>query len=382
MNDSPQSKPSQFYFLGSGSGYFKIWIVNMLLIILTLGIYSAWATVRQRRYFYGNLELDGVSFDYLATPMMILKGRFIAIAFLILYAVFTEFFPIAGIGLAIILGLASPWIILNSMRFNARMSIYRNVRFGFDGSLKPLYIYLIGIPLIPMAIAGGLAAGIYFTQGESPMLFAAFGLGMFGFYLTIPLIQAKIANFYLNNVRFGQGRFEAEVTSGTYYMTYLKVLLFCIGLLVLAGIVVALIGGGIGELMSGDGGAPEGTVGLMVLAWIGILLFGIWVRAYVSARIRNYVFGSACLDQNIQMRSTVEVSALFTVLVVNFLLLILTLGFAFPWTAVRLARFKADNTQAIVSGDLAGYVSAQQENQTAIGDELGDAFDLGVDVAF
>jgi hypothetical protein len=36
-------------FTGSGGEYFRIWIVNLLLSIVTLGIYSAWATVRNRR---------------------------------------------------------------------------------------------------------------------------------------------------------------------------------------------------------------------------------------------------------------------------------------------------------------------------------------------
>jgi uncharacterized membrane protein YjgN (DUF898 family) len=39
-----------FEFRGTGGEYFRIWIVNLLLTILTLGIYSAWAKVRQLRY--------------------------------------------------------------------------------------------------------------------------------------------------------------------------------------------------------------------------------------------------------------------------------------------------------------------------------------------
>jgi len=67
--------------------YFKIWIVNILLTILTLGIYAAWATVRNNRYFYSNLYLDDNNFRYLAEPIQILKGRLIAIAVLVIYTV-------------------------------------------------------------------------------------------------------------------------------------------------------------------------------------------------------------------------------------------------------------------------------------------------------
>ncbi len=52
------SKIISFYFTGKASEYFKIWIVNGLLTVLTLGIYSAWAKVRTNRYMYGNLYLD------------------------------------------------------------------------------------------------------------------------------------------------------------------------------------------------------------------------------------------------------------------------------------------------------------------------------------
>ncbi len=65
-------------FTGSGREYFGIWIVNLLLSIVTLGIYSAWAKVRRTQYFARNTELDGARFDYHGDPMYILKGRLIA----------------------------------------------------------------------------------------------------------------------------------------------------------------------------------------------------------------------------------------------------------------------------------------------------------------
>ena len=37
-----------FRFHGNGAEYFRIWIVNFLLTLLTLGVYSAWAKVRKK----------------------------------------------------------------------------------------------------------------------------------------------------------------------------------------------------------------------------------------------------------------------------------------------------------------------------------------------
>ena len=69
-------------FTGNGTEYAKIYFVNLALTILTLGIYSAWAKVRNKRYFYGNTLLDQSSFEYHASPIQILKGRLLVVGLL------------------------------------------------------------------------------------------------------------------------------------------------------------------------------------------------------------------------------------------------------------------------------------------------------------
>src|SRR5262245_36210186 len=61
-----------FEFRGEWREYFRIWIVNVALTVLTLGVYSAWAKVRTQRYFYGNTRVAGRAFDYQAQPLPIL----------------------------------------------------------------------------------------------------------------------------------------------------------------------------------------------------------------------------------------------------------------------------------------------------------------------
>ena len=77
-NTNPTSNNNELSFSGSGKEFFGIWIVNVLLTICTLGIYSAWAKVRTVNYFYGNTKLGNSSFSYTANPVSILKGRIIA----------------------------------------------------------------------------------------------------------------------------------------------------------------------------------------------------------------------------------------------------------------------------------------------------------------
>ena len=82
-----------FEFRGNGGEYFRIWIVNLLLTIVTLGIYSAWAKVRRLRYFYGNTYLDGHSFEFHGRPLAILKGRLIVFAAYLVFAFSAQLKP-------------------------------------------------------------------------------------------------------------------------------------------------------------------------------------------------------------------------------------------------------------------------------------------------
>src|SRR5688572_20741131 len=112
-----------FEFRGSGSEYFRIWIVNLLLTIVTLGIYSAWAKVRRLRYFYGNTYLDGHSFEYHGLPMQILKGRLIVAAVYVVFVIFNNVAPILSMVVLLpLIFFGMPWIIVRARLFQMRMS--------------------------------------------------------------------------------------------------------------------------------------------------------------------------------------------------------------------------------------------------------------------
>ncbi|MBD3609160.1 MAG: DUF898 family protein, partial [Gammaproteobacteria bacterium] len=83
----------EFEFTGSGQEYFGIWIVNILLTILTLGIYGAWAKVRNRKYFYNNTRVADAAFDYHAKPIAILKGWAIVVGLLFTYQIMLNINP-------------------------------------------------------------------------------------------------------------------------------------------------------------------------------------------------------------------------------------------------------------------------------------------------
>ncbi len=114
--EQAQTETLQFSFNGSGGEYFKIWITNVFLTILTLGIYSAWAKVRRNRYFYGNTHLANTGFDYLAKPKNILKGRLLAFGVFVIYSVLVNFMPVLELPFAIVFLVLLPWLVVMSMR--------------------------------------------------------------------------------------------------------------------------------------------------------------------------------------------------------------------------------------------------------------------------
>jgi uncharacterized membrane protein YjgN (DUF898 family) len=143
----PIATPSihAFSFTGRASEYFGIWIGNVLLSILTLGIYSAWAKVRSKRYFYGNTLLAGYAFDYPAPPAQILIGRLLVVAFFALWTTAVQFFWwIDGIMLLVVLPLITPWAVVRALTFAARYSSHRNIWFEFHGTLREAFwVYLL-----------------------------------------------------------------------------------------------------------------------------------------------------------------------------------------------------------------------------------------------
>ena len=127
---APQ-EPVALRFTGQAGEYFRIWIVNLCLSVLTLGIYSAWAKVRRKRYFYGSTLLDVSAFEYTGNPVAILKGRLLVLAVFTIYSLAQNVLPLLSLAMLFGMFALMPWIVQRALQFNARNSLHRNVRFGF-----------------------------------------------------------------------------------------------------------------------------------------------------------------------------------------------------------------------------------------------------------
>jgi len=319
-----------FTFYGNGYEYFRIWIVNILLTIVTLGIYSAWAKVRNAQYFYGHTEVSGSRFAYLADPITILKGRIIAVLFFVAYSVVSNLFPIAGIVLSLILLIVLPWIVVRSLRFNRRMTAWRNIRFGFDGKI-----------------------------GEAVKAFILWPfLGVLTIGILMPLALYKQKEFIINNTRYGTAKFELSPCLKEFFMIFV----YAVVVLFIAGIIAWVVG--------------------LLFAPISPLVIAIayfYVFAYVSVRSANVLYNNSKIRQgNIGFHSFWEIVSYFKLIFFNSLFTLLTLGFFIPWAKVRTAIYKAEHLELVCNSDLDGFVAGEEEKISALGDEFGDVFDMEI----
>ena len=196
-------------FEGKAGEYFRIWIVNLFLSIITLGIYSPWGKVVNTKYLYQNLSIEGHRFDYIAEPIQILKGRLIAVFLLILVAVLSVYFPTVYLISFIILILLMPWILNRSLSFQLRMTTYRNVSFDFKGDYGNSFWYFLFLPF----------------------------LSIFTLYLALPAILRRGSEYQINKTKFGNKYFVSSLNSAEFYAASVKLF----GAVLAVGIVLGVL---------------------------------------------------------------------------------------------------------------------------------------------
>src|SRR2546422_3788065 len=152
--DAPSMTTARLVFTGRGGEYFRIWVVNLLLAVITAGLYSAWTKVRKAKYFAQNTRLDGHVFGYHGNPRAILRGRIIALVLLGAYTWGFQFSRAAGLVTLVVLCAAGPWLFMRSQQFKLRNPSFRGLRFGFDervGEAYRLVLPILGLWLAPPA---------------------------------------------------------------------------------------------------------------------------------------------------------------------------------------------------------------------------------------
>ena len=327
-------------FTGSAREYFRIWIVNLFFTLVTLGVYSAWAKVRKKRYFYGCTRLDGDSFDYFASPKTILKGRIVAVVLFVVYAFSVELYPASMWGFWALFLLALPWLVVRTLAFNARNSAWRSLRFDFAPTQREAARVYIGMPLVV-----GLTAGLAF-----------------------PWFAARQKQFVVSRHALGTTRFGCEVPVRSFYATYL------LGGLMLAALVVPLgmlMGFGIARMELPEAFAWVPFVVPVALMYAAYAL----AYAYVQARTSNLTWNGAH-GPGLRFGSTLAPWKLARLYLGNVIAAAASAGLLIPWAVVRTLRYRLENFTATIEGENLHEANPALERVGATGQEFGDIFNL------
>lgn len=346
---APPGATHPFGFTGTAGGYFRIWIVNLCLTVLTIGIYSAWAKVRRNKYLYRNTRLAGGSFDYHAQPVAILKGRLIAVVLLALYL--GSAFILPGLDALVFLLLMGvlPWLLVRSRMFAMRNSSYRNIRFSFSPVYQQAYKVIIGYYLVGILTLG----------------------------LALPWARFWRARLLADNTSFGRLNLSMNpaVSAGSFYRAYLAVSLATLGVFLVAGLLVVPV---VVSFMAGE--APDANTSpvnfqrlLPLLLLVGPLYL---VPVYaLDAAITRLTLDELRIGEH-RLQCRWSLTRLVGIQVTNLYAILLSLGLLIPWAAIRVQRYKLENLALKPAGDLDTILAGFAAEVSPLGEEIGEAFDF------
>jgi len=333
-------------FRGAAGEYFGIWIVNTLLKIVTLGFYTAWAKVRQRRYFAGVTLLNGEPFEYLAEPNALFRGWLIAVAAIVTYTVSSRYSPKLAIVVGLLIFCAVPWVIVRSRVFNYRNLAHRNIRFEFRPNYAESYRVYLGYPLlVPLTL------GILY-----------------------PYVAYRQKRFLVENSSYGATPFKFTATKGDFYVFFLLALFALLGTLAMGGLLIAALKTALGLALKGP--HYPGFAGPVLFS---ALYFSLAVG--IMTGLNNLVWNKTELGE-IRFASDMSPLTVVWLYFSGFVAIACSLGLLFPWAAVRLRRYRYDHFTLRTAAGIEGFVAGVQAAPVgASGEEIGDVFGLDVDIA-
>ena len=343
-------------FRGSAREYFRIWIVNLCLTLLTLGIFSAWAKVRKKRYLYSHTTLGGTPFQYLGRPIPILKGRLIAAMGFVVYYISSHFITsllpyVLGAGLVI-----APWMIVRSAAFNARYSAFRNMTFHFDGGYLDAVKALYGWGILPALVI----AMMFNWKGRN----IAIGIISAAFFFSYPWWIRRLKNFIIEHTSYGGKKGTFFATCGQFYSIYFVSVLIMVAVVIPSGALGGILFGSIKK-------SWPWTYLTAAPMYAGYAL----AFAYVQARRGNLVWNHTRLGP-LRFQSTLCWSDLIKLYVTNALGIVASIGLATPWAVMRMLKYRTDNMRVLQEGELSEFQGSDAGAVGALGSETVDFFDL------
>jgi uncharacterized membrane protein YjgN (DUF898 family) len=383
MDHEPQMQILPVRFVGSGSEYFRIWIVNLLLTLITLGFYYPFAKVRRLRYFYGATEVDGHPLSFHADPWKMLRG-YVLVALLVgAYSGAGRVSPVAGLVAFLIVGLVWPALWYSSMRFRLANTGWRGLRLRFIGRMGGAYLAMAPGFVLGLSFVGlGLAVQMLAVPSKVPtagartvlMILPLLSLVM---VLALPALFWLLRRYQHSNLALGEEHTRFETPVSSFYGAALRV--FGIGLVTasVGGIAAAVLMAGLRTGAAERGtGSPFSWVGWVVLA-VMLLFYQVVIVSAWTAWMQDRVWNGT-RSAHLRFQSRLKASSLIGVKALNALLTLITLGLYYPFAAVALARLRLQAVTVLSRVTPESLVADAPEAEAAAGDAAGDFFGLDV----
>lgn len=351
-------RDSAFGFGGTWREYAPIAFTNLLLTIVTLGIYSFWARARTRRYLWSRTRFIDDRLEWTGTGLELFLGYLLAIVLFFVPLGIIQF-VLQGVVLrghpgAAILGAAILYIgllylvgvaIFRALRYRLSRTFWHGIRGGSDEQ-------------------GFGYAGQYLWR----TLVGTLALG-----LMIPWSMTTLWNRRWNAMSFGPLRFQAQAdwrnVFGRFLLFYLWPIVLFIGLGAIG--VMGLTAGG--ATPTGGGGVAIVLLGLLFVS-IFYGLLGVIALAFYAAYFREGV-GTLTLG-GLQFGFTARTKDFILLFLGNVALVLVTLGIGYIFVPYRNWAFFIRHLEAY------GEVVLEELTQSTTrepgqGEGLLDAFDVG-----
>ncbi|MFN4031800.1 MAG: YjgN family protein [Acidovorax temperans] len=402
MSQNIEAYPMEF--TGSGGEYFRVWIVNVLLGIVTLGFYTPWARRRTAMYFYGHSLVAHSPLEFTAQQRKMVLGFVLLALISIAYQIAAKTGQDLAVGLMLLAGaVLAPYLWASAMRFRLGATRWKGLRLQFSASWKEVYlaswpVFALALvwfgvffgmqmlsPELAQALDGPAASGApkVKPQFTAPMG-ALLGLGLLLSILCFIRLEYNYKSLLVLRARLGNehGRWKPV------YMDFVKVWLSTVAVFILCAllaltITTALLKESVAMFLVGHSG-KNNLFWIITVVIIGIsafffllLLASAPARAYREARMFQLLWNNIGVSQIARFKCNLRAGRYVRLRLKNMVLTLLTLGFYRPFARVSEYRMKLESVTLHIKGgadQVAGVLVRQQEG--GLGDALADAAGL------
>jgi uncharacterized membrane protein YjgN (DUF898 family) len=369
LQSTPHSPPERLHFsYVKRPGLLKLTIVNFLLGLVTLGFYRFWAKTNVRKHIWSSVHINDEPLEYTGTGMELFKG------FLVVFFVLVLPYILAVAAANFIQGPGSPIAIVLQMIFFFAIyvlwgfAIYKARKFQLSRTnWRGIRGTLVGSAMTYSLLHFGSTIAKSMSMGWAT-----------------PVMNTVLAEQITNDMRFGDAAFKFKGRAGALYPTYAMCWLLTMAAIILVIVLVVSSTALSGQFKTMiDPASPPETIaqiaGYLVLA--GVILFFLFMliipmlwAIYTAKELRT--FANYTRFDGVPFILDATTGSVIWLTIINLLLIVFTLGIAWPFVQQRTVKFIVDRMKldGLVDVDRIRQSSARMDTR---GEGLADAFDVG-----